>query len=250
MVDQTILKDVSKWGLGPFLALKIILCDSWLQSWHAQWNLSKKPLTKQHPVSICSCPFRLTHLFISVYISVSVACFFTAGMWLYCMCAAIIYICAFPPLGSNKDILLSSSVLSVWQQQQCGGGWLQCQWPCRVQAGTAVRERTHGVDQGHGEGQTEGGPLGYISGFPWLFHGEIGGHVLGWRPEALPLSQPGKGRPQPNGLQGWELLVGHQRSNIWFCVLSKTFSYFNNVLFFFLHMAVFKPMSIRIEFKI
>lgn len=76
-----------------------------------------------------------------------------------------------------------------------------------------MRERPHGVDQGQGEGQTEGGPLGPVPGPSRLCHGEGAGYVLCRRPEDPQLLQPGQGQPQPNSLQRWKLLPGHQRSH-------------------------------------
>lgn len=73
-------------------------------------------------------------------------------------------------------------------------------------------ERPHGVDEGQGAGQAEGGPLGPVPGPSRLRHGEGPGYVLGRGPENLQLLQRGPGRPEPNSLQGRELLTGHQRS--------------------------------------
>lgn len=68
------------------------------------------------------------------------------------------------------------------------------------------------MDEGQGEGQAEGGPLGPVPGPSGLRHGEGAGYVLGRRPENLQLLQRGSGRPESDSLQGWELLTGHQRS--------------------------------------
>lgn len=105
-----------------------------------------------------------------------------------------------------------SSVRSVWQQQQCGGGRVQCERPRWVQSAATVCERPHGVDQRPAEGQAEGGALGHVPGPARLRHGEGAGHVLCGGTEDLQLLQPGPGGPQPQSLQGWELLPGHQRS--------------------------------------
>lgn len=106
---------------------------------------------------------------------------------------------------------LPSSLGPVGQKQH-GGGWLQPQRSCWLHAAAAVCEQPHGVDQGQGEGQAEGGPLGSVPGPPRLRHGEGAGHVLSGGPEDLQPLQRGPGRPESQSLQGRQLLAGHQRS--------------------------------------